>query len=95
MIGNNLVRRKFEVVFVEPTSTSAPPNTSKSMKDSAVVPSGMGEGVGFSLPEYKETWLRLADLKRGDDEVEIEEVIIGELLGRHERWIAAGKSGDS
>jgi len=47
--------------------------------------------------EYQETWLRLEDVERessgkeGKDEVEIEEVIIRELTGRHTKWIEAGR----
>lgn len=43
--------------------------------------------------EYKETWLRLDELKKGDhdlrEDVEIEELIIRELVRRHEAWLDA------
>jgi phosphopantothenate-cysteine ligase len=81
VIGNNLVRRKFEVVFVEPDPAPAGGHAG-------------GLATGDSRQGYKETWLRLADLKprEGVEERDIEEMIIEELLVRHERWIAAGSA---
>ena len=44
--------------------------------------------------EYIETWLKLVDLQKGhqngNEDVEIEELIIRELLQRHSRWMEAG-----
>ncbi|RDX48025.1 DFP-domain-containing protein [Lentinus brumalis] len=62
VIGNDLHRRKFEVVFVSPKASAE----SK--------PSG-----------YEESWLRI-DLNKNPQK-EIEEDIVAELVGRHERWI--------
>lgn len=69
VIGNELHRRKFEVVFVERQDPGAE-------------------------DEYKETWLRLEDLPSkpaGGEEVEIEEVIIQELVKRHNHWIESAQ----
>ncbi|WVQ82330.1 hypothetical protein IAT38_004458 [Cryptococcus sp. DSM 104549] len=82
VIGNELHRRKYEIVFVEPASHFPSSSSAK--------------------PEYKETWLRLDDLHAGaeeagkavggkgrDGEVEIEELIVKELVARHQSWIEA------
>lgn len=86
VIGNDLNRRKFEVVFVERktgnTSTSRPVDVLQ--KD--------GE-------EFSATWMRLADSPSAGSETssegggkggekELEEDIIRELCRRHEQWIS-------
>ncbi|WVR00034.1 hypothetical protein IAU59_007176 [Kwoniella sp. CBS 9459] len=119
VIGNDLHRRKFEVVFVERTSSnngsqggSAPVKGTgddrlRGTETPPILPEGAGNGLdaaGVALKEeYKETWLRLDDLTNGaqeagkdvggkgrDGEVEIEELIIEQLLTRHQAWIDAG-----
>ncbi|OCF39027.1 phosphopantothenate-cysteine ligase, partial [Kwoniella heveanensis CBS 569] len=120
VIGNELHRRKYEVVFVERTSSSSSDQVpSKGTGDDRLkgtetppilpeegVHNGDGLGAaGVALKEgYKETWLRLDDIKNGaqeagkhvggkgrDGEVEIEELIIEELVKRHQAWIDAGQ----
>ncbi|WVF72835.1 hypothetical protein IAT40_007653 [Kwoniella sp. CBS 6097] len=127
VIGNDLHRRKYEVVFVERNPNSStekngqvPSVPSKGEGDDRlkgtetppILPEGSAQGQGNGLEaagvalkeEYKETWLRLEDLKNGaaqeagkdvggkgrDGEVEIEELIIEQLLTRHQAWIDAG-----
>jgi phosphopantothenate---cysteine ligase (ATP) len=73
VIGNDLHKRKYEVVLVENDENGKPDG-------------------------FKETWLRLVDLEKekreqgkSEDEIkhlEIEELIIEELVKRHEAWIA-------
>jgi len=62
-----------------------PPLTEKGMD---------GDQIFKPVEEYTEKWIRLADLP--DDgrtgEVEIEEIIIRELLERHERWMAGANT---
>lgn len=43
------------------------------------------------LEEYEETWVRLGETRGTDSEMEIEELIVGELVDRHGRWIEAGQ----
>jgi phosphopantothenate-cysteine ligase len=73
VVGNDLHKRKFEVVLVEQEESAGAP------------------------PQFKETWLRLAelqDLKRqqGADSqavegLEIEEMIVAQLVKRHDAWL--------
>ncbi len=86
VIGNDLHKRKHEVVLVEKDDSNT-----KVTEQSADVTSVSG---GF-----KEKWLRLSDLEKekreqgmgeeGIKQLEIEELIIEELVKRHEAWIAA------
>jgi hypothetical protein len=48
-----------------------------------------GDKLFSAEEEYSETWIRLADVPREGrkGEIEIEEVIIRELVQRHQRWI--------
>ncbi|WVQ68027.1 uncharacterized protein L199_006233 [Kwoniella botswanensis] len=109
VIGNELHRRKYEVVFVERNSHSSSARPEKGSGDDRIkgtetppiVESAESKTLDVNglvqKEEYKETWLRLDDLKDGaaeagkgrDGEVEIEELIIKELLDRHQRWIDA------
>jgi phosphopantothenate-cysteine ligase len=92
VIGNDLHRRKFEVVFVEPTNPerrtaepvigdggpSTPPLESKKLGDD----------------EFKETWLKLdeaSERSTGQGELEIESLIVERLVQRHTAWLEAGK----
>lgn len=96
VIGNDLHKRKYEVVFVEreQPGPSSPPQ--KGQGDSRLhgaqtppVTDKMDGGDVFKpVEQYKETWYRLADLPGYD---EIEEVIVKQLLERHTRWIQAGR----
>lgn len=77
VIGNDLHRRKFEVVFV-------------SKKSSALSP---GEKIqqpsGNPSESFIESWLRI-DIPDADPGVhvkEIEEDIVSELVTRHAEWI--------
>lgn len=82
VIGNDLHKRKYEVVLVENDENFKPDQQS----------------VGSAAHGFKETWLRLVDLEKekreqgkSEDEIkqlEIEELIIEELVKRHEAWIA-------
>ena len=87
VIGNDLRRRKYEVVFVERESTG------KGRGDERVT-GAVTPPLGDAIDKYRETWLRLDQLKSGaterEGEVEIEELIVRELVGRHQEWINAG-----
>ncbi|KAI0760483.1 phosphopantothenate-cysteine ligase [Fomes fomentarius] len=89
VIGNDLHRRKFEVVFVSPrsapTSASSPHGSSGA---SVQLPS-----PEFAAPpseEYEEAWLQI-DLGT-DPQKEIEEDIVNELVRRHREWMAASST---
>ncbi|PFH50632.1 hypothetical protein AMATHDRAFT_75518 [Amanita thiersii Skay4041] len=73
VIGNDLHRRKFEVVFVSPKPTK--PNGSAT-----------GDCCG---PQFEESWLRIdmASPNPAGHVKEIEEDIVGELVRRHNQWI--------
>ncbi|WRT68441.1 uncharacterized protein IL334_005417 [Kwoniella shivajii] len=101
VIGNELHRRKHEVVFVERATPSSKGTGDDQIKGSVTPPIVAGSDLGVvGFPrkeEYKETWLRLDDLKNDghaggkgrDGEVEIEEMIVKELLNRHQYWMDA------
>ncbi|WVR07514.1 hypothetical protein IAU60_004556 [Kwoniella sp. DSM 27419] len=93
VIGNDLHKRKYEVVFVErPAAVSRLPEGGDD-QDQRESSSVKGDDAGED--HYQETWLRLDDLKREREgsgitgEVEIEEMIVSQLVDRHDRWIAA------
>lgn len=91
VIGNELHRRKLEVVFVsrKPSTSTPAPTSSESTNESTTeepnapkkrrVEGGNGGGA-------EDTWLRLdeAAVEAGK---EIEEDIVAELVRRHTRWI--------
>lgn len=93
VIGNDLNRRKFEVVFVERKSSNVAPSTQR--------PSDL---ISVDGEEFTATWMRLAadgsSSTRGTaeggggkgGERELEEDIIRELCSRHEQWIAKSSS---
>ncbi|WWC63337.1 uncharacterized protein I303_105937 [Kwoniella dejecticola CBS 10117] len=106
VIGNDLHRRKYEVVFVERRNLSEKGKGDDRLKGAQTPPivepgsdgkSELDPAAVTNQEEYKETWLRLEDLKNGelksgkgrDGEVEIEELIIKELVDKHQRWIEA------
>lgn len=77
VIGNDLNRRKFEVVFVARTSSTAT-STAASISSSTTA----------SEDEITQTWLHL-DPKLAGGTKEIEEDIIAELVKRHDKWVEA------
>ncbi|CED82565.1 Uncharacterized conserved protein with similarity to phosphopantothenoylcysteine synthetase/decarboxylase [Phaffia rhodozyma] len=79
VIGNDLHRRKFEVVFVEPASSSSTPSSSSC---SSATTNISNEG---SERTYDETWIRLEGGRESTEE--IEKVIVESLVERHGRWI--------
>lgn len=86
VVGNELHRRKHEVVLVENAGAGA---------GAGAAASAEGEQT-----QFRETWLTLTDLERekraqgaGDAEVgelELEELMVEELVKRHEAWIREG-----
>ncbi|SPO28697.1 related to CAB2 - probable phosphopantothenoylcysteine synthetase [Ustilago trichophora] len=93
VIGNDLNRRKFEVVFVERKASNVAPSTQR--------PS---DSISVDGEEFTATWMRLAadgsssipgTAEGGGGkggERELEEDIIRELCSRHEQWIAKSSS---
>ncbi len=74
VIGNDLHRRKFEVVFVTPADGARPtPTVSQGQEPGELDPS-----------HFSETWLRIDSTKEPDRE--IEEDIVAELVRRHQTW---------
>ncbi len=87
VIGNDLHRRKLEVVLVEPRKVSLSPSAMDTDEND-------DEG---QRDLFEETWLRLGDLKErkvqgGEDlsALEIEELIVEEIVERHDKWISRG-----
>ncbi|KAI0087395.1 phosphopantothenate-cysteine ligase [Irpex rosettiformis] len=76
VIGNNLHRRKFEVVFVAPAAVNSGTRPTPGQEPSEVDPK-----------DFVETWLRI-DLAK-DPHKEIEEDIVAELVRRHQLWASA------
>ncbi|SNX85296.1 related to CAB2 - probable phosphopantothenoylcysteine synthetase [Melanopsichium pennsylvanicum] len=94
VIGNDLNRRKFEVVFVERAASSLPAASLESRPMDAMTVDG---------EDFTATWMRLAEstYNTGTEgggkggEKELEEDIIRELCRRHEQWIAKSTSNAS
>lgn len=79
VVANDLHHRKQWVILVERTTEDL----------SASMGSTDSEGTGS---EYRETRLELDQVKKGanvNDNPEIEELIVDELVQRHDRWISA------
>jgi phosphopantothenate---cysteine ligase (ATP) len=81
VIGNDLHRRKFEVVFV---SKKKSPSLSPGEKEIQQQPS-----ANLSSESFVEYWLRIdiPDANPGVHVKEIEEDIVSELVTRHAEWI--------
>ena len=77
VIGNDLHRRKFEVVFV--SKKSPPPSPEEEIQQPSA-------NISESFVEY---WLRIdiPDANPGVHGKEIEEDIVSELVTRHAEWI--------
>ena len=86
VIGNDLHRRKFEVVFVskKPLPTLSPGEKKKEEKIQQ--PTANNPSDSESFVEY---WLRIdiPDTNPGVHVKEIEEDIVSELVTRHAEWI--------
>ncbi|SAM84412.1 related to CAB2-probable phosphopantothenoylcysteine synthetase [Ustilago bromivora] len=87
VIGNDLNRRKFEVVFVERDSNNTcSPSTSQTQPQRPI------DRVNVDGQHFTATWTRLSDsVTEGGGkggEKELEEDIIRELCTRHQQWIA-------
>jgi phosphopantothenate-cysteine ligase len=95
VIGNDLHRRKYEVVFVERTSgqRATSTNDSKGVETPPLQVEPTSEGAEDVHEGYKETWLRLEDIQSKDvgaaGELEIESLIVEELVKRHTDWVDA------
>ncbi|KAE9391599.1 DFP-domain-containing protein [Gymnopus androsaceus JB14] len=76
VIGNDLNRRKFEVVFISWKAHSASTSTPIKVKE-----------VLEEDSRFAESWIRIDP---HDNNKEIEEDIIAELVTRHEAWINGG-----
>ncbi|PWY99666.1 DFP-domain-containing protein, partial [Testicularia cyperi] len=97
VIGNDLNRRKFEVVFVERRSTT-PATTAEAPTKNHV------ESIEVDHQQFTATWMKLSDsASRGGStggggkggERELEEDIIAALTNRHDEWIAKAASSSS
>ncbi|KAK4683675.1 phosphopantothenate---cysteine ligase (ATP), partial [Tremellales sp. Uapishka_1] len=88
VIGNTLHTRKSEVVFVERSALHPSKGKGNARLHGAVTPP-LPAGDGIAGEEFRETWLRLQE-KDGETN-EIEELIIAQLVDRHERWIEDGR----
>lgn len=99
VIGNELHRRKYEVVFVERTNPQSHARL-QTNEDNSPTETPPLEKTDTQNEEFIESWLRLDDIQPGaaepgkavggkgkDGEVEIEELIVEELVKRHQQWI--------
>ncbi|KIR58961.1 phosphopantothenate-cysteine ligase [Cryptococcus bacillisporus CA1873] len=99
VIGNELHRRKYEVVFVERTNPQSHVRL-QTNEDNSPTETPPLEKTDAQNEEFIESWLRLDDIQPGaaepgkavggkgkDGEVEIEELIVEELVKRHQQWI--------
>lgn len=96
VIGNDLHKRKQEVVFVERQQPTPQKGSGDSRLHGAQTPPVTdrlidGDSMFPPSEQYKESWIRLSDLPALEADKEIEEVIVKELLERHTRWIEAGR----
>jgi phosphopantothenate-cysteine ligase len=95
VIGNDLHRRKFEVVFVEPTNPSRRTTEPVNAEAGPQTPPLELQNKKLGDEEFKETWLRLdeaSERSTGQDELEIESLIVERLVERHTAWLEAGKT---
>lgn len=99
VIGNELHRRKYEVVFVERTNPQSHVRL-QTNEDNSPTETPPLEKTDAQNEGFIESWLRLDDIQPGaaepgkavggkgkDGEVEIEELIVEELVKRHQQWI--------
>lgn len=96
VIGNDLHRRKFEVVFVEPTNAGRSTITQEPAVSTESGPQTPPLEASKKLgdDEFKETWLKLdeaSERSTGQDELEIESLIVERLVQRHTAWLEAGR----
>lgn len=102
VIGNELHRRKYEVVFVERTKSPSHLRLQATNENNSATETPPLEKSETQNEEFIERWLRLDDIQPGaaepgkavggkgkDGEVEIEELIVKELVNRHQQWIEA------
>lgn len=102
VIGNELHRRKYEVVFVERTKPPSHVRLQTTNENNSATETPPLEKSDTQNEEFTERWLRLDDIQPGaaepgkavgdkgkDGEVEIEELIVTELINRHQQWIEA------
>ncbi|EAL20611.1 hypothetical protein CNBE3190 [Cryptococcus deneoformans B-3501A] len=102
VIGNELHRRKYEVVFVERTKSPSHLRLQATNENNFATETPPLEKSETQNEEFIERWLRLDDIQPGaaepgkavggkgkDGEVEIEELIVKELVNRHQQWIEA------
>ena len=106
VIGNDLHKRKFQVVFVERkgnhhgrTNLTPKKGAGKDRLRGIETPPLVDDDLdgATSGDEFVETWLRLEDLRdqaKGgpDGQVEIEELIVQQLVDRHQRWLDATRT---
>lgn len=100
VIGNDLHKRKYEVVFVERKNGSRSnitrePEPGSSANGGASTPP-LEAAAAAAGEEFKETWLKLEQVSErstGAGEIEIESLIVERLVERHTKWIEAGQEG--
>ncbi|EST06871.1 DNA/pantothenate metabolism flavoprotein, C-terminal [Kalmanozyma brasiliensis GHG001] len=101
VIGNDLNRRKFEVVFVERKAHN-PVHSS----EQEAGPKRPAKDISVDDQQFTATWMRLVDSDSSQEsnsiegggkggEKELEEDIIRELCRRHDQWIAKSTSAAS
>ncbi|PWN50269.1 DFP-domain-containing protein [Violaceomyces palustris] len=97
VIGNDLQRRKFEVVFVE---RKRRPRKRTTTSDSFSSVTGL-EKEDYKNDDFESTWMRLEGGGDGGEgggkggEREIEEDIVRELCRRHDAWIQEAEDDSS
>ncbi|KAI9637440.1 putative phosphopantothenate-cysteine ligase [Dioszegia hungarica] len=87
VVGNDLHRRKQEVVFVERSAKGTPAKGAGNSRLTGVQTPPVMDADLPEVEEYAETWLKLDQLQGSEGrEVEIEELIVRELVLRHTKW---------
>jgi phosphopantothenate---cysteine ligase (ATP) len=88
VIGNELNRRKYEVVFVSRASSPRENTVASDPKANRV------DNNDSSLSGFVESWLRInipTSYPASAPPKEIEEDIVAELVKRHELWMSIGQ----
>jgi len=92
VIGNELHRRKYEVVFVSRDTPQQTPDSTSPVDVATTISKLVVDAAPDSQPQITETWLRVDEDAVNHHGKEIEEEIVRELVRKHNMWVQNGTS---